>query len=127
VAHQLVLILDFGSQYTQLIARRIREHAVYCEVHPHHLSLERIRARWPVAVVLSGGPSSCTTPTRPRSTPASTTSGVPMLGICYGAQLTARSWAATSARRTSASTGAPWSGCGPAARACCAAVATVTS
>jgi len=59
VAHQLVLILDFGSQYTQLIARRIREHAVYCEVHPHSLSLERMRALAPAAVVLSGGLSSC--------------------------------------------------------------------
>jgi hypothetical protein len=69
VAHQLVLILDFGSQYTQLIARRIREHAVYCEVHPHHLSLERIRALAPSAIVLSGGPSSCYAPGAPQVDP----------------------------------------------------------
>ena len=58
MAHQLVLILDFGSQYTQLIARRVREQAVYCEVHPYTLALDKIRAMKPAAIVLSGGPSS---------------------------------------------------------------------
>ncbi len=90
MAHQLVLILDFGSQYTQLIARRIREHAVYCEVHPHSLSLERMRALAPAAVVLSGGPSSCYAPGAPQVDAGVFDLGVPVLGICYGAQITAR-------------------------------------
>ena len=90
MAHQLVLILDFGSQYTQLIARRIREHAVYCEVHPHHLALERIVALAPSAIVLSGGPSSCYAPDAPQIDPGIYDLGLPILGICYGAQLTAR-------------------------------------
>jgi GMP synthase (glutamine-hydrolysing) len=60
VAHQLVLVLDFGSQYTQLIARRIREQSVYCEIHPYTVaqSLDKIRALNPIGIVLSGGPSS---------------------------------------------------------------------
>ena len=88
--HQLVLILDFGSQYTQLIARRIREHAVYCEVHPHHLAIDKVRALAPAAIVLSGGPSSVYDEGAPTMTPAIFELGVPVLGICYGAQLTAR-------------------------------------
>ncbi|MEZ4401876.1 MAG: glutamine-hydrolyzing GMP synthase [Kofleriaceae bacterium] len=90
MAHQLVLILDFGSQYTQLIARRIREHAVYCEVHPHSLTLARMRELAPAAVVLSGGPSSCYDADAPQVDPGVFELGVPVLGICYGAQLTAR-------------------------------------
>lgn len=90
MAHQLVLILDFGSQYTQLIARRIREQAVYCEVHPHSLSIEKIRALAPAAIVLSGGPSSVYDEGAPSVTPEVFDLGVPLLGICYGAQLTAR-------------------------------------
>ncbi|MBK9032755.1 MAG: glutamine-hydrolyzing GMP synthase [Myxococcales bacterium] len=90
VAHQLVLILDFGSQYTQLIARRIREHAVYCEVHPHHLALAKIVELAPAAIVLSGGPSSCYAPDAPMVDAGIYALGVPILGICYGAQLTAR-------------------------------------
>jgi len=56
--HQTVLILDFGSQFTQLIARRVRENRVYCEVHPFNLSLEEIRRRRPIGLILSGGPQS---------------------------------------------------------------------
>lgn len=81
-----VLILDFGSQYTQLIARRVREEKVYCEVFPFNASLERIRAFAPGAVVLSGGPSSVYAEGAPRMHPGVLGLGVPVLGICYGLQ-----------------------------------------
>jgi len=87
---QLVLILDFGSQFTQLIARRIRELAVYSEIHPYHLSLEEIRKKQPAAIVLSGGPSSVYDEGAPMCSPELFTLGVPILGICYGAQLVAK-------------------------------------
>jgi GMP synthase (glutamine-hydrolysing) len=94
MAHQLVLILDFGSQYTQLIARRIREQAVYCEIHPFTLAadpeLHKIRAMAPIGIVLSGGPSSVYEEGAPTIARGLYELGVPILGICYGAQLTAR-------------------------------------
>src|SRR5678815_2112586 len=94
MAHQLILVLDFGSQYTQLIARRIREQAVYCEIHPFTLArdpeLRQIRALKPIGIVLSGGPSSVYDEGAPTMSPALFDLGVPILGICYGAQLTAR-------------------------------------
>jgi GMP synthase (glutamine-hydrolysing) len=93
MAHQLILVLDFGSQYTQLIARRIREQSVYCEIHPFTLArdpeLRQIRAMRPIGIVLSGGPSSVYDPGAPTISPALYQLGVPILGICYGAQLTA--------------------------------------
>ncbi|HMJ56457.1 MAG TPA: glutamine-hydrolyzing GMP synthase [Polyangiaceae bacterium] len=88
-ARELVLILDFGAQYAQLIARRIRESHVYCEVHPHSLSLAKIRALGPKAIVLSGGPSSVYAPDAPTADDALFDLGIPMLGICYGVQLMA--------------------------------------
>ena len=84
-----VLILDFGSQYTMLIARRIREQAVYCEIHPCTMPLAEIRRRAPRAVILSGGPSSVFDPGAPSVDPGVFELGVPVLGICYGEQLTA--------------------------------------
>src|SRR6185436_5432824 len=94
MAHQLVLILDFGSQYTQLLARRIREQAVYCEIHPFTLAadpeLQKLRAMNPVGIVLSGGPSSVYDEGAPTIARGLYELGVPILGICYGAQLTAR-------------------------------------
>jgi len=94
VAHQLILVLDFGSQYTQLIARRIREQAVYCEIHPYTIAndpeLRQIRAMQPTGIVLSGGPASVYGEGAPTMTPALYELGIPILGICYGAQLTAR-------------------------------------
>jgi len=87
--HELVLILDFGSQYTQLIARRIREAGVYCEIHPFSIGLDRIRAMKPAALVLSGGPSSVYAEGAPRVDPALFDLGIPILGICYGMQLLA--------------------------------------
>ena len=83
----LILILDFGSQYTQLIARRVREQKVYSEIHPYNLPLERIRAMAPAGIVLSGGPSSVYDAGAPRVSPELFELGVPILGICYGVQL----------------------------------------
>jgi GMP synthase (glutamine-hydrolysing) len=90
VSHQLVLILDFGSQYTQLIARRVREQAVYSEIHPFNLSLDKIRAMNPAGIILSGGPSSVYEAGAPTISPELFSLKIPILGICYGAQLTAR-------------------------------------
>ena len=84
-----VLILDFGSQYTMLIARRIRELSVYCEILPCTTPLEEVRRRAPRAVILSGGPSSVFDPGAPTIDPGIFTLEVPVLGICYGEQLTA--------------------------------------
>jgi GMP synthase (glutamine-hydrolysing) len=93
MAHQLILVLDFGSQYTQLIARRIREQSVYCEIHPFTLArdpeLRQLRAMRPIGIVLSGGPSSVYDPGAPTISPALYQLGGPILGICYGAHLTA--------------------------------------
>jgi GMP synthase (glutamine-hydrolysing) len=87
---QEVLVLDFGSQYTQLIARRIRELSVYSEIQPFHLSLDEIRRRQPIGIILSGGPSSCYEEGAPTISPEIYQLGIPILGICYGAQLTAK-------------------------------------
>ena len=86
---QKILILDFGGQYTQLIARRVRECHVYSEVVPWHISADEARARQPMGIILSGGPASVTDPDAPRCDPAIYEMGVPVLGICYGMQLTA--------------------------------------
>ncbi|HYN23339.1 MAG TPA: glutamine-hydrolyzing GMP synthase [Thermoanaerobaculia bacterium] len=88
--HQTVLILDFGSQFTQLIARRVRENRVYCEVHPFDLAVEEIRRRQPIGIVLSGGPQSVYEPGAPDADPALFELGTPVLGICYGMQVMAR-------------------------------------
>ena len=79
-----ILILDFGSQYTQLIARRVRELKVYCEIHPYRMAAEAIRAFKAAGVILSGSPASIYQPDAPQSTPALWELGVPVLGICYG-------------------------------------------
>jgi GMP synthase (glutamine-hydrolysing) len=84
-----ILVLDFGSQYTQLIARRIRENRVYSEIYPFNVPIERIRAFNPGGLVLSGGPSSVYGPGAPFPDPAIFELGVPVLGICYGMQLMA--------------------------------------
>jgi GMP synthase (glutamine-hydrolysing) len=84
-----VLILDFGSQYTQLIARRVRESHVYCEIHPFNKTLEAIREFQPKGIILSGGPSSVYDFRAPISDPAILELGIPVLGICYGLQLMA--------------------------------------
>ncbi|WP_291318363.1 glutamine-hydrolyzing GMP synthase [Desulfonatronospira sp.] len=84
-----VIILDFGSQYTQLIARRIRESGIYSEIHPCTVSLEDLKAMQPSALVLSGGPSSVAGQDSPRVDPGIFQLGLPILGICYGMQLMA--------------------------------------
>ncbi|MBZ0104147.1 MAG: glutamine-hydrolyzing GMP synthase [Sulfuricella denitrificans] len=84
--HQKILILDFGSQYTQLIARRVRESSVYCELHPCDVSAEFIREFKPQGIILSGGPSSVYEEETPRAPDVVFQLGVPVLGICYGMQ-----------------------------------------
>ena len=86
----MILILDFGSQFTQLIARRVREAHVYCEIHPPTMSLERIRTLAPEGIILSGGPASVYETDAPHSDPAVLRLGVPVLGICYGMGLLAQ-------------------------------------
>jgi len=86
MAHQKILILDFGSQYTQLIARRVREANVYCELHPYDVSEDFIREFKPQGIILSGGPSSVTEEETPRAPQVVFELGVPVLGICYGMQ-----------------------------------------
>ncbi|MCW7551912.1 glutamine-hydrolyzing GMP synthase [Endozoicomonas gorgoniicola] len=81
-----ILILDFGSQYTQLIARRVREIGVYCELHPFDMDEQKIREFAPKAVILSGGPESVTGDDSPRAPDVVFDLGVPVLGICYGMQ-----------------------------------------
>ena len=85
-----VVILDFGAQYTQLIARRVRECKVYCEIVPSDTPLEKVLARKPIGIIFSGGPASCYEPDAPVVDPAIYDSGVPILGICYGMQLMSR-------------------------------------
>jgi len=83
-----ILILDFGSQVTQLIARRVRENGVYCEIQPYTVTEEKIRAFAPRGIILSGGPASVTVATTPRAPDIVFTLGVPVLAICYGMQTT---------------------------------------
>ncbi len=87
---ELVVVLDFGAQYTQLIARRVRECRVYCEIVPSDTPLAAVLARKPLGIVFSGGPSSCYEPDAPQVDPAIYDAGIPVLGICYGMQLMAR-------------------------------------
>ena len=86
---QAIIVLDFGSQFTQLIARRLRELSVYSEVWPPDTSIEKIRARAPVGIILSGGPKSVSEPGAPKCDPQVYELGKPVLGICYGMQLMA--------------------------------------
>ncbi len=85
----MVLVVDFGAQYAQLIARRIREARVYSEIVPATISAAEVRARRPVGIVLSGGPASVHVDSAPQLDPAIYELGIPVLGICYGAQLIA--------------------------------------
>ncbi len=85
--HQVVIILDFGSQYSLLIARRVRELGVYCEILPCTTSAEQVASKKPAAIILSGGPASVHQPDAPTVDPQLFTLGIPVLGICYGMQL----------------------------------------
>jgi len=86
-AFDKVLILDFGSQYTQLIARRVRECRIYSEIHPYNLCLEEVKAIAPRGIILSGGPASVYEKGAPQCDPELFRMGIPVLGICYGMQL----------------------------------------
>ncbi len=87
--NETVIVLDFGGQYNQLIARRVRECNVYCEVHPYTLSLEKIKEMNPKGIIFTGGPNSVYDETSPRYERAILELGIPVLGICYGSQLMA--------------------------------------
>src|SRR3989442_1049498 len=91
VTHQTIIVLDCGSQFTQLIARRLRELSVYSEIWPPSTPAETIRACRPVGIILSGGPKSVSDRGAPKCDPAIFDLGTPMLGICYGMQLMAHS------------------------------------
>lgn len=88
--HRPVLVVDFGAQYAQLIARRVREANVYSEIVPHTISAEEVAARNPAGIVLSGGPSSVYEPGSPDLDPGILQLGVPVMGICYGFQVMAK-------------------------------------
>ncbi len=81
-----IVILDFGSQYTQLIGRRVREMGVYCEIHPYDVDVNILKALAPCGLILSGGPSTVTFDTNPRAPSWVFSAGIPLLGICYGMQ-----------------------------------------
>src|SRR5580658_1895035 len=85
-----VLVLDYGGQYSQLIARRVRDCGVFSELLAHHVPLEQILARQPRGIILSGGPASVYADGAPRLDPRLLELGIPVLGICYGMQLVAR-------------------------------------
>ena len=87
--NELVIVLDFGGQYNQLIARRVRECNVYCEVHPYTLSLEKIKEMNPKGIIFTGGPNSVYGEDSPRCPKEIFELGIPIFGICYGSQLMA--------------------------------------
>ena len=90
-----VLVIDFGAQYAQLIARRVREARVYSEIVPHTMPAAEMAARKPSAIILSGGPSSVYEPGAPSVDPAIFTAGIPVFGICYGFQAMAQALGGT--------------------------------
>lgn len=90
MTRQLVLVLDFGGQYNQLIARRVRECGVYCEVHPFGKAMELIEKECPIGIIFTGGPNSVYTRFAPKVDPAIFELNIPILGICYGAQMMAQ-------------------------------------
>ena len=123
MANGPVLVVDFGAQYAQLIARRVREANVYSELVPHSMPVDEMLAKDPQAIILSGGPASVFEPGAPRVDPKLFDAGVPVLGICYGFQAMAYAGSApTSTRPRSASTARPTrpstrrTGCSPAPR-----------
>ena len=89
MSHQTVIVVDFGGQYNQLIARKVREHNVYCKLVPYSRAAEEIEMTAPIGVIFTGGPNSVYAPNAPKVDDAVYDAGVPILGICYGAQLMA--------------------------------------
>ena len=104
---QTIVILDFGSQYTQLIARRIREQNVFSVVLPCTAPLGEIQACNPIGLILSGGPSSVYDADAPAADPRVLQLDVPILGVCYGLHYIVHHWAAGCVRRPSASMAMP--------------------
>ena len=96
--HDTVLVVDFGAQYAQLIARRVREAQVYSEIVPHRITADQVRNKSPRAIILSGGPKSVHVEGSPALDPAIWDLGIPILGICYGCQLVAQQLGGTVAR-----------------------------
>ena len=84
---EMVIVLDFGGQYNQLVARRVRECNVYCEIYSYRTDIEKIKAMHPKGIILTGGPNSCYEPDSPTYTEELFKLGIPVLGLCYGAQL----------------------------------------
>ena len=84
---ELVIVLDFGGQYNQLVARRVRECNVYCEIYSYKIDIEKIKAMNPKGIILTGGPNSCYEPDSPTYSEELFKLGIPVLGLCYGAQL----------------------------------------
>ena len=84
-----IIVLDFGGQYNQLIARRVREFNVYCEVRPHNIEIEKIKKLNPTGIIFTGGPNSVYGEDAPKCDPKVFELGIPILGICYGSQLMA--------------------------------------
>ena len=95
MSHQTIIVLDFGSQYTQLIARRLRELSIYSEIWSPATPIETLRARKPTGIILSGGPKSVSDPGAPVCDPAVFSLETPVLGICYGMQLMAHTLGGT--------------------------------
>jgi len=89
MSNQLVLVLDFGGQYNQLIARRVRDLGVYCEVIPYRTSIDEIKSRNPIGIIFTGGPNSVYADNAPKIDSAIFDLGIPVLGLCYGVQLMA--------------------------------------
>ena len=85
--NELVIVLDFGGQYNQLVARRVRECNVYCEIYSYKTDIEKIKEMNPKGIILTGGPNSCYEADSPTYTRELFELGVPVLGLCYGAQL----------------------------------------
>src|SRR3954466_7696894 len=86
VVTEEIVVLDYGGQYSQLIARRVRELGVFSELLPHHVGVEEVARRGPKGLILSGGPASVYAPGAPRLDPGLLALGIPVLGICYGMQ-----------------------------------------
>ena len=85
--HELVLVIDFGGQYNQLIARRVRENNVYCEIISYKTDIEKIKAKNPKGIIFTGGPNSAYLENSPKISKEIFEIGVPILGICYGVQV----------------------------------------
>ena len=98
VNHERVLVVDYGAQYAQLIARRVREARVYSEIVSSKLSIDELVAKKPAAIILSGGPSSVYADGAPQVDPALFDAGIPIFGICYGFQAMARALGGTVAQ-----------------------------